>query len=59
MKYVQVYWIDVVLFHSLTESSTDQASDEESAGPVKATEYAPEKNYYHPIKNACWKFGEK
>ncbi|XP_073246345.1 DNA ligase 1-like isoform X2 [Porites lutea] len=40
-------------------SSTDKASDEESAGPVKATEYAPEKNYYHPIKNACWKFGEK
>ena len=48
-----------MLFHSLTESSTDKASDEESAGPVKATEYAPEKNYYHPIKNACWKFGEK
>ena len=59
MKYVQVYGIDFVLFRPLTESSTDKASDKKSAGPVKATEYSPENNYYHPIKNACWKFGEK
>lgn len=27
--------------------------------PVKATEYSPEKSDYHPIKNACWKHGER
>lgn len=41
------------------KSSADKISSEESDGPVKPTEYSPDKNYYHPIKNACWKYGEK
>ncbi|XP_020626643.1 DNA ligase 1-like isoform X2 [Orbicella faveolata] len=45
---------------SKEKSSTNKMSDdEECVGPVKATEYSPEKNYYHPIKHACWKHGER
>ncbi|KAJ7386246.1 tRNA ligase [Desmophyllum pertusum] len=40
-------------------SSKKTSDDEECNGPVKPTEYSPEKNYYHPIKNACWKYGER
>lgn len=40
-------------------SSVDKASNEECTDPVKPTEYSPDKNYYHPIKNACWKYGER
>jgi len=45
---------------SKKQSSSNKMSDEEEcAGPVKPTEYSPEKNYYHPIKHACWKHGER
>ena len=41
-------------------SSSNKMSDDEGCdGPVKASEYSPEKNYYHPIKHACWKYGER
>lgn len=40
-------------------SSANSTSEEERAGPVKPTDYSPDKNHYNLIKDACWKYGEK
>ena len=37
----------------------DVSDPEPDDNVVDAAEYSPEKNYYHPVKNACWKYGER
>ncbi|KAK3717328.1 hypothetical protein QZH41_011566, partial [Actinostola sp. cb2023] len=43
----------------LEKESNEKEDESGNQKPVDATEYNPEKNYYHPIKHACWRQGEK
>ncbi|XP_044184001.1 DNA ligase 1-like isoform X2 [Acropora millepora] len=42
-----------------TSITPDKAMDEKSTVVVNPTEYSPDQNNYDPIKDACWKHGEK
>ena len=49
----------IVLCFLCFRSNTEKVDDSKDEKLISASEYNPEKNYYHPIKSACWRQGER